>query len=223
MAYLVLKKNWQRHKPFLVLKVSYQVLGKRLSKETYIKKSNVYLVLGGKGSGKTRELLKVQKWADQLFNRNGFYFNVLESMSDFYKRAGLESSDLRGLKSFEKNSLLIEKVKDQVVCIDNVDKASSQKKEVIKDLIRNSGVIFVSAEDLKQIDLSIVKELMIKGNVSYSDNIPTIDLGNDFEIVEVSGILGVVILIVLIVFFQQYWALGVLFVLRYMHRAGKQK
>jgi len=224
MPYLVIKENWQRKTPYLVLKkVRKNILGKRVQEEIYIKKTKVHLIVGGKGSGKTRELMKIVSWSKKLYKREGIYINVEEPISDWYKRAGIESKEIRGLKGFEKNEKLIEKATDKVVCIDNIDKATGQKKEVIKALIRNSYICFVSATNIKEINVGIIKELRDKVNLKEWDNIDTIDLGTEFEILEVSNILAIVIVLILIIVYGQYWAFGLIFVFRYMSREGKQK
>lgn len=169
-------------------------------KERYVKKGPVLIVQGGKGTGKTRELKKITRWAQGLWGVEGFYFLSMEGFSNWMYRAGFEAKDLRGLHQIQKIEKLCEKLNNKVVIIDDVDKIqSAQKKDLIKTLIRNSRVAVISCYDIERIDPSIISELKKKLQKDLRKKAQIeeycINLGRtEDEIKEIGIILGLVLI-----------------------------
>ncbi len=223
MSYLVLKHTWKRKKPFLALKtVKKNLFGKVKQKEKYIKKKPVMVIVGAKGSGKTRELKKFLKWSYSLYDCKAIYIDVIEPIGDWYKRAGLENKDLKGLKRFEKDNLLVERCKNKVVLIDNVDHTTKTKISIIKRLISVSKIVIISCENIKKIDMSIYNELRKKAKVKKGEDIYKIELEGGYVIKDISMIIGIGLMVVLVIIYQQYWALGLIFTLRMFQKEGSK-
>jgi len=180
----------------------------RNTEERYIKKSKVLVVQGGMGSGKTRELKKIERHAKELYGEEGVYIAVGEALTNWYKRAGLEKEDLKGLTQFEKNEKLINACKGKVLILDDIDRTESKvKAEVLKWLIRVSKVAVVSCRDIKKVHPSVEyelrKKLRLKSWHGWDERL-IVDLGKqETEIKDVGLLVG----IVLVVFVALSWGL----------------
>ena len=213
MAYLVFKSGfWRKKKQLAFRRVNnFRLLFWKFksSKEVYVKKDRVLIVQGGLGSGKTRELKKIERFSKGIYGVDAVYIPVGEGLSNWYKRAGLKSEDLKGLSQFEKNELLIEKCKGKVVILDDLDKAESKVKvDVLKWLIRVSRVCVVSCKDIKKVNPSLEyelrKKLRLKSWEGWNDRL-VVDLGKqETEIKDIGLIVG----IVLVVFVAMAWGLS---------------
>jgi len=200
---------------------------KTVSQERYVKKGKVIIIQGGTGTGKTRELEKFFRKAEQVFHENGVYISVAESIENWYKRVGLSKEELKGLRQFEKNQLMIEKLKGKIVFLDDIDqvKNSKVKLEEVKWIIRVAKRIIFTCKDANRIHDAIRQEiynkLKLKQWATMKDFI--VDLGNNE--VEVKDI-GMVVAIIMIVFAAITWGmsealLGAL-ALRYISREGNK-
>ena len=144
MPYLVWKEKFDRQKGFLALRhkrfFSIKPFGVwKSEKETYIRKLPFFVITGGVGSGKTRELQKLLGWSQNLFGVEGVYLNAREGLTNWYRRAGLDDDALKGLKQFERNALLVETLRGKAVFIDDLDGVFNKVKvALIKELIKNS-------------------------------------------------------------------------------------
>ncbi|MEZ0337189.1 MAG: hypothetical protein ABWK02_03165 [Aquificaceae bacterium] len=151
MSYLVFKKGefWRSRATIRVRNVKVFKLWKFrrvLSSERYIKKSRVLVLEGGKGVGKSRELVKFFTNCEAVYGAEGVFIPCPESLENWFKRAGLSNDDLKGLRQFEKVRLLIERCKGKVVFLDDIDKVDSKVKlEALKWLIRVSKAVVVRA------------------------------------------------------------------------------
>ena len=212
MAYLVLKGGfWRKKKQIAFRRVSsFRFLFWRFRsvKEYYVKKDRVLIVQGGLGSGKTRELKKIEKFSKNIYGKDAVFIAVGEALSNWYKRAGLSKEELKGLSQFEKNELLIERCKGKVVILDDIDRAEGKVKvEVVKWLIRVSDRVVVSCKDIKRVNPSLEYELRRKLRLrsweGWDDGL-VVDLGKqETEVKDVGLIVG----IVLVVFVALSWGL----------------
>lgn len=213
MAYLVFKGSgfWRKRGSLRLREVSYfRFLFWKFKnvKETYVKKKKVLVVQGGMGSGKTRELKKIERFSRDLYSRDAVYIPVGEGITNWYKRAGISKDELRGLSQFEKNEKLIEACKGKVVILDDIDKAtSSVKVEVLKWLIRVSDRVVVSCRDIKlvhpSLEYELRKKLRLKSFQGWDSSI-FVDLGKrETEIRDVGLLTG----IVLVVFVALSWGI----------------
>jgi len=229
MPYLVWKKKFDRQKGFLALRqkrfFSIKPIGVfKTEKENYIRRLPFYAITGGVGTGKTRELKKLARWSNNLFGTEGVYLNAKEGLDNWYKRAGLSNEDLRGLKQFEKNELLIERLKGRAVFIDDLDGVNNKVKvSLLKELIKNSRGGAVAFENVKRVHPAIIQTLRAKQRLKTKEDLRVIDLGRSEEIVDV----GMVVAIVLIFGLALIWgfsealllALGFRLFVRYGEKA----
>ena len=199
MAYLILKRGYQRKKPYLALRiVEYKGIGrfkKRVEKEKYVRTS--FLVIrGGRDTGKSRETYKLYRWSKELWGVDGVWLRATESLENFFKRAGLRKEELRGLSQAEKISKLIEACKGKTVYIDDIDKVEGRlKKQVIKSLIRVSKGGAVSCENEKKIDVGIVAEIRRKQGLKKWESLKVLDIGRKEEEIKDIGMMVAVFLI----------------------------
>jgi hypothetical protein len=212
LGYLVFKGGfWRKRKTLRFREISTFRLwfwSGRQVKETYIKKGKVLVVQGGLGSGKTRELKKVERFARDIYGKDAVFIPVGEGLANWYKRAGLEREELKGLSQFEKNEKLTNACKGKVVILDDIDRAEGKVKvEVIKWLIRVAKVVVVSCRDIKKVHPSLEyelrKKLKLRSWHGWDDRL-VVDLGRqETEIKDV----GLVVGIVLVVFVAMSWGL----------------
>ncbi len=196
----------------------------KTQKETYIRKLPFYILTGGVGTGKTRELRKLLGWSPTLWGVEGVYLNAKEGLDNWYKRAGLSNEDLSGLKQFEKNELLKETLRGKAVFIDDLDGVYSKVKvELIKDLIKNSGGGAVAFENPKKVHPSIIQTLRAKQRLAPKEDLKVIDLGQSEEIIDI----GMIVALSLIFGLALMWgvsealllALGFRWLIRYGERS----
>lgn len=227
MAYLVLKHGWQRNKPFLALRnVEYKGIGRfkrRVESERYVK-VGFLVVKGGRGAGKSRETYKLYRWANDLWGTSGIWFRGTESLENFFRRAGLQKEELRGLSQAEKIARLIDVCENRPVFIDDVDKVEGRlKRQVVKSLIRVSNGGAVSCENEKKIDPGILTEIRKKQGLKRWENLRIIDIGRREEEIKDIGMMVAVFLIlgVALIFGFTHALLGALG-LRYLVREGEK-
>lgn len=220
---------WRRRRHMLLRNVRvlrFWKFRRVIKDERYIPKGRVLVVMGGYGSGKTRELEKLHTKAVDIWGLEGVYIPVGESLENWFKRAGLSQEELKGLRQFEKVGLLIERCKGKVVVLDDVDRAESKVKvEAVKWLIRSANRVVVSCRDIHRINEGVEYELRkkLKLKVHEGMNKYIVDLGK--QEVEVKDV-GMVVAIGLIVFVAFAWGLtwGLMGALafRYLVAEGKR-
>jgi hypothetical protein len=233
MAFLTFKHRgafWRKTSAVAVRKIkTINILGykKTISQERYVKKGKVIIIQGGTGTGKTRELEKFFRKAEQVFHENGVYISVAESIENWYKRVGLTNEELKGKRQFEKNQLMIEKLKGKIVFMDDIDqvKNSKVKLEEVKWIIRVAKRIICTCKDANRIHDAIRQEIYNKLKLKQWETMKDfiIDLGNNE--VEVKDI-GMVVAILMIVFAAITWGISEALIgalaLRYISREGNK-
>lgn len=225
MAYIVFKPRGR--KTYIALRrVEYKGFGRfkrRLVSEEYLS-GRCFVFVGGRGTGKTRELRKLNGRSVEVFGRRAVLINGAEGIDNWFKRAGIEGEELKGLKQFEKVELLINKAKGRPVLIDNIDKVSSKVKiEAVKRLIGGSSFVAVAAESEKRIDVGIIQALRAKQGLRRFERLKTINLGQrEEEIKDIGGIVALVFVFVFgLVFGVSEALLGALGI-RYLSREGRR-
>jgi len=145
------------------------IFGKR--SEIYIPKSKSILLLGGNGSGKSKQLLKLYDLKEKIYHKhkaNFVYINCNDSVSDWiYHNIGEcydeyldEESDRQSL--YNKIQALVNYSQKAIIFIDDLQKASGRKLEVLKDIIRGSKHFIATATSKHHINKTILK-IMGKG------------------------------------------------------------
>ena len=210
-----------RHKKFFSIKPFGSF---KTEKETYIRKLPFFVITGGVGSGKTRELKKLEKWSFNLWGVEGVYLNAREGLTNWYRRAGLDDEALRGLKQFEKNELLIEALRGKAVFIDDLDGVFNKVKvSLIRELIKNARGGAVAFENPKKVYPAILQTLKAKQRLKPKEDLKTIDLGRSEEVIDI----GLVVALALVFGLAIMWgvseallvALGFRWLVRYGERA----
>jgi hypothetical protein len=225
MAYIVFKPRGK--KTYIALRrVEYKGFGRfrrRLVNEEYLS-GRCFVFIGGRGTGKTRELRKLNSRSVEVFGRRAVLLNGAEGIDNWFKRAGLSEEELKGLKQFEKIELLVEKARNRPVLIDNIDRVSSRvKTEAVKRLISVSSFAAVAAESEKRIDVGIIQALRAKQGLRRFERLKAIHLGQrEEEIKDIGGVIAIVFVFVFgLVFGVSEALLGALGI-RYLSREGRR-
>ncbi len=141
-------------------------------KETYIKKTESLIITGMHSSGKTRELQKIIKNKDLIYKKTKFIIlKGTDSLSDWFTH-NIDDDDIYTYlnqytedekiviekemkKQYMKIEVLKNKAKNSVLIIDDIDRLSGKKTEVVKDLVRDSRIVIATAKELLEIDRTI--------------------------------------------------------------------
>jgi len=177
MAYLVLKKRKNRKTAHLNLrKVKIlKVFGKeqRIVKEQYVKKDCI-LIVGGRGTGKTRELKKLHENAILIWETEAYLINA--------KRVK------------EKEKIDPEKVY-LIDDIDTLDKVNDRPKiNKIKEIIRKARAVVLTAENTKNIDSGLLSEIRRRQKKKKWETIEITDLGGTEEEIKDIGVILIIFL-----------------------------
>ena len=227
MAYFVFKQRGKR---------SYLALRKKRVKgflrwkwvdceEKYVRTGSSFLVItGGRGSGKTREMKKLAMRSYEVFGVPGVYIKCAEGLENWFRRAGIDKEELKGLKQFEKVELLVDRLRGRAVFLDGVDRVSGKVKvEAVKEIVRAARAGAVSCVDVKRVDVGILVELRRRQGLKRWESLKLVELG--FREEEVKDI-GNVLALILVFCFGLFFGMGEAFVgamgLRYLVREGRR-
>jgi len=193
------------------------------TEERYVR-SSFLVVVGGRGSGKTRELRKLAKRSSEVFGAPGVYIKCVEGLENWFRRAGLDSNELKGLKQFEKVELLIDRLSGQAVFLDGVDRVSGKVKvEAVKRIIRGARAGAVSCESEKRVDTGIVQELRRRQGLRKWESLRVVELGaREEEIKDIGNILALVLVVCFGLFLGMSEAIIGAMGLRYLVREGNR-
>ena len=156
-------------------------------KERYISKKISLLIYGLETSGKSKELNKLYENKHLIFNMSKtksilihstdslaeIFFNNLDEidMEDYL----LSLDDDKQIeaekninKQFIKTEALKHKAKKSFLFIDDIDKFTGKKLEILKSLVRNSKKIYATAKSDKSIHKTIYKTIETKGHISIN-------------------------------------------------------
>ncbi len=131
------------------------------AKETYISKTGSLIIYGIEASGKSHKLSTIVKNSDLIWRETKIIFKATDSLAEIlYKNLDGDEETQKLLitkpdhivcvddeepdevyidttKQYVKFEALIEKAKDSVLIIDDIDRISGKKLELTKDLLRN--------------------------------------------------------------------------------------
>ena len=145
-------------------------------KERYIGKRISLLIYGLETSGKSKELNKLYDAREDIFDMSKFttiFINVTDSLAEIFFN-NLNDSDIEEYllslddekqieaeknvnKQFIKIEILKHKAKKSFLFIDDIDKFTGKKLEILKSLIRNCKKIYATAQSDKSINKTIYK------------------------------------------------------------------
>jgi hypothetical protein len=131
------------------------------SKDRYIGRSSLVIV-GREGSGKTRELEKLREKATGVFGVPAVFIPAQFPMSDWFL-LNLNSEELKGLKGIEKKELFIRACKGAVVIVDDANKLTGQKLQLVKRCIAEAKYFVISTPSWRELPTSLRLEIEKRG------------------------------------------------------------
>jgi len=147
------------------------------AKDEYISKKRSILILGKQGAGKSRNLNKLIDNKDKIWKKRKFIIlkstdpigeilhkNLTEKEKEsFYEENNIDQK-LRN-KQYILIEILKTKAKESLIIVDDIDKFTGKKLELIKDLIRETKQFIATAESEKTIDKTLIRDLEKKNFV----------------------------------------------------------
>lgn len=161
----------------LVLREKKDPMSKQV-KETYISKRGIVAIYGGNGSGKSRMLAQLDKSKDELWRGSVIQLKATDSIADIIHKNLQEKADKRvinadddelddaeenseNMKQYAQLARLAELSKKSVVLVDDIDRFTGKKLELIKELCRNSKTLIYSAQSESSVNRT-VREILHK-------------------------------------------------------------
>lgn len=231
IQYIRVKKTAGRNKCVLIHRKRSAKFSKDL-KEHYIKKTQNIYIFGLSGAGKTKELEKIYEKRECIWSEKQEFLkiNCVHSLSDIINH-NINDDDKNSFildnidddeyifnskelnKIHNQINLLLQKAKKSVVFIDDIDKLAGKKLEVVKDVVRYSKQLIISASDNKNINKTIL--LALDRKKAYEIHLAT-EASYD-----ITNYLIAFVMIVFVVL-GLYELVGLIFVMRYiMKEKGK--
>jgi hypothetical protein len=158
-------------------------------KEIYISKKGSLVIYGIEASGKSQKLKTIIAMADELWrNETKIIFKATDSLSEilfknldgddetkellFEEQEDMESLDMQRTlgavkKQYVKFEALIEKAKNSILIIDDIDKITGKKLELTKDLLRNCKRYIITAKGEDSINRTL-RNIMFKRKMKIS-------------------------------------------------------
>lgn len=172
VQYLRLKHNKNKTSKSILFRERNKVYSKRY-KEQYVPKKNSILITGLESSGKSKMLLKLYEEKENVYPKSkGFILiKATDSLSDWFRNIDeedvnnyldeLEEDEVKIIendlkKQYMKIQILLNKCRNKILFVDDIDKVTGKKKEVMKDLLRASKIVIATSQDDKKMDKSIV-------------------------------------------------------------------
>jgi len=168
----------------IILRQRYRKFGKE--KDTYIRKQSL-IIEGIEGAGKTRYLNKIYSLRNKIYKQlakkhhflyisntegiSGIFDKIHEKLIEFFD---YEEEDLKRLKVSKKIELIEEYTNNNIVFIDNMDRFTGRKLELLKVLIRDCKLMVGTVKNMNQLNRTIkdglkkheIQILNLKSNVS---------------------------------------------------------
>jgi len=192
IKFFQIKKQKGTSKKSLIFRERPKKYSKKL-KETYIKKSESLMIIGSHASGKSREISKIHKEADNIYKQDTqIYINAIDPFTDWYHQnikkkdtdifiESLDDNELRDetiadiKKQHIKIQTLINKSHKSILFIDDIDLLKGKKKETAKDMMRVSSIIICTTKSKQDIDKTLLDilnkknftEIALLSDVSY--------------------------------------------------------
>ena len=153
----------------IILRQRYRRYGDETDK--YIKKQSLILE-GIEGAGKTRYLSRIfalrKKIYKRLADKHRFiYISNVEGITDIFDKLhdkliselDYEEEDLKGLKVAQKINYIEEYAYNNIIFIDNMDRFTGRKLELLKALMRNCKLIIGTLKDSNRLNRTLKEEL----------------------------------------------------------------
>jgi hypothetical protein len=185
VKYFKFKKINSEGNRALYLKEKKDVFDKN-PKETYISKKGSLIIYGIEASGKSQKLRTIVNYADDLWSKETkIIFKATDSLSEILHKNLDDDEETQKLlitnpheiecidevidvkKQYVKFEALVEKAKQSVLIIDDIDKITGKKQELTKDLLRNCKRYVVTAKGEDSINRTI-RNIMFKRRMKIS-------------------------------------------------------
>lgn len=180
LKYFKIAKKKNRSTKFLAFRIKPKKYSKKC-KEIYVSKKKNIVIIGAHASGKSKELNKIIKQSSLIFSKNkAIVLKAQEPLSDWYNN--ITNQDKQELllnqelseeekitienninKSYVKAMTLINKSKNAIIYIDDIDLLSGRKVEIVKDILKVCKIAVVTAKNEQDINKSIYYLLQKKG------------------------------------------------------------
>ncbi len=182
MQFFRLKNN----KNHLFKSIILRTRAKKYDKEidTYISKVKPIMILGKAASGKSKQLGRLWDNKESIWDKNKYNFiwfsgidsiteilyknikdndsaNFAEDKYEEYLEEDIAIDDYIN-KQYMRIMILIEKAKNSILFIDDADKLTGKKLEIIKDMLRNCKTFVLSAEEDTTINKTIYQMVLRK-------------------------------------------------------------
>jgi hypothetical protein len=172
IQYIRFKPNKSKTSKSILYRERNKVYSKRYA-EKYISKKKSILITGLEASGKSKMLGKIYENRFEVYPKaNGFiYIKSTDSLSDWFRNFSqldvdnyceeLDDDELLQVESdlkkqYMKIQILLNTTKNKILFVDDIDKATGKKKEVLKDMLRLCKLVVATSKDDKEMDKSIV-------------------------------------------------------------------
>lgn len=168
MAIVTFRIKTNRHHSIYIRKRSKMFA---TAKDEYISKFKSILILGKQGAGKSRNLNKLLDNKEKIWKKRKFIIlkstdpigeilhkNITEEEKQKFYESNSVDQKLRN-KQYILIEILKEKAKEAIIIVDDIDKFSGKKLEVLKDLIRNTKQFIATAESERSIDKTLIRDL----------------------------------------------------------------
>jgi hypothetical protein len=165
-------------------------------KETYIQKGGIIEIFGVHASGKSRYITRIKEASKELWRFPSVYIRATDSLSDITSRnlgeAGKVSQPLdEDDAPLDKIDLLKEKASKSVLIIDDLDKITGKKLDIVKDLMRVAKRIVYTAQSETSLNKTVIsimyRRKMKKHTINLSSN-ASYDASNWFLVALVAAL-----------------------------------
>lgn len=134
MHYLKVRRNGNNYEARICEQVGHD---HKNQKEIYVRKSQNLIIEGFSASGKSLIFNKFLEKGTLLYKLHLIYLKSTDSLSDIFYNNGITKAELEGeFCTSKKEQLLIAKAKNSLLIVDNVDKFTGKKLELLKSLVR---------------------------------------------------------------------------------------
>ncbi len=120
------------------------------------------LYLGREYCGKSQRLQKMARRAEKTWGLKALYLPCLYSLSDWLS-LNFKKEEYQGLSSVEKRALLVKTARERVVLVDDLERATFQKQELIKSCLDKAPFFVCTARTYRAIPETIRLTLERRG------------------------------------------------------------